>query len=201
MVNAMDDKLRIRESMSALADGQLRGGEFAQALELAESDADARASWQAYHLVGDVLRSSELAHSGLKPDFMARLQQRLQDEQRPQPVALAPVQPTQALRPAANHELFRWKLVAGVASFLAVGAISWNLIGQSAVNAPAPTATLALASTEANRVTVPVANNSVMIRDPHLDALLAAHKEVGASSALQGSTGFLRNATFEVSGR
>ncbi|OYU41868.1 MAG: anti-anti-sigma factor, partial [Burkholderiales bacterium PBB4] len=37
----------------------------------------------------------------------------------------------------------------------------------------------------------------VMIRDPHLAALLAAHKQFGGTSALQMPAGFLRNATFE----
>ena len=37
----------------------------------------------------------------------------------------------------------------------------------------------------------------VMIRDPQIDALLAAHRQFGGTSALQTPTGFLRNATFE----
>jgi sigma-E factor negative regulatory protein RseA len=41
----------------------------------------------------------------------------------------------------------------------------------------------------------------VMIRDPQLDALLAAHRQFGGTSALQMPTGFLRNATFEEGAR
>ena len=41
----------------------------------------------------------------------------------------------------------------------------------------------------------------VMIRDPRLDELLAAHKQFGSTSALQMPAGFLRNATFETPGR
>jgi sigma-E factor negative regulatory protein RseA len=37
----------------------------------------------------------------------------------------------------------------------------------------------------------------VMIRDPQLDALLAAHRQFGGTSALQMPAGFLRRATFE----
>jgi sigma-E factor negative regulatory protein RseA len=40
-----------------------------------------------------------------------------------------------------------------------------------------------------------------MIRDPRLDALLAAHRQFGGTSALQMPSGFLRNATFEESSR
>jgi sigma-E factor negative regulatory protein RseA len=36
-----------------------------------------------------------------------------------------------------------------------------------------------------------------MIRDPQLDALLAAHKQFGGASALQTPAGCLRNATFQ----
>jgi sigma-E factor negative regulatory protein RseA len=37
-----------------------------------------------------------------------------------------------------------------------------------------------------------------MIRDPRLDEMLAAHRQLGGgASALQTPAGFLRNATFE----
>jgi sigma-E factor negative regulatory protein RseA len=41
----------------------------------------------------------------------------------------------------------------------------------------------------------------IMIRDPRLDELLAAHKQFGSTSALQMPAGFLRNATFEAPAR
>jgi sigma-E factor negative regulatory protein RseA len=37
---------------------------------------------------------------------------------------------------------------------------------------------------------------STMLRDPQLDALLAAHRQFGGTSALQMPSGFLRNATY-----
>jgi sigma-E factor negative regulatory protein RseA len=40
-----------------------------------------------------------------------------------------------------------------------------------------------------------------MIRDPRLDELLAAHRQLGGASALQAPAGFLRNATFEAPAR
>jgi len=40
-----------------------------------------------------------------------------------------------------------------------------------------------------------------MLRDAQLDALLAAHRQLGGGSALQMSSGFLRNATFDGGGR
>ena len=52
-------------------------------------------------------------------------------------------------------------------------------------------------------VNQPVTNaqGQVMIRDPRLDELLAAHKQYGSTSALQMPAGFLRNATFEAPAR
>ncbi|MDU7587859.1 MAG: anti-anti-sigma factor, partial [Acidovorax sp.] len=41
----------------------------------------------------------------------------------------------------------------------------------------------------------------VMLRDPRLDELLAAHKQFGSTTALQMPAGFLRNATFEAPAR
>ena len=40
-----------------------------------------------------------------------------------------------------------------------------------------------------------------MIRDPGLDEMLAAHRQLGGASALQTPAGFLRNATFEAPAR
>jgi sigma-E factor negative regulatory protein RseA len=39
--------------------------------------------------------------------------------------------------------------------------------------------------------------SELMIRDPQLDALLAAHRQMGGATALQMPSGFLRNATFD----
>jgi sigma-E factor negative regulatory protein RseA len=40
-----------------------------------------------------------------------------------------------------------------------------------------------------------------MIRNRELDALMAAHRQSGGSSALQNPSGFLRNATFDGAAR
>jgi hypothetical protein len=40
-----------------------------------------------------------------------------------------------------------------------------------------------------------------LIRDPRLDKLLAAHRQLGGATALDTSSGFLRNATFEAPSR
>jgi sigma-E factor negative regulatory protein RseA len=192
MMDRMDDK---REMVSALADGQLAGEAFARGVEIAATDAAARDAWHAYHLIGDVLRSGELARCAPADRFLGRLQQRLRDEQiaiETPAVQLSQVRAQS--RGAANDSAFRWKLVAAAASVAAVSAIAWTVLAvpdkaaapqlASAVGAPV------LASTQ----------RGVMIRDPRLDEFLAAHRQLGGA-ALVAPAGYLRNATFDGSGR
>ena len=189
------EQMQTQELISALADGQLHGEAFARGVELAASDPAARKAWQAYHLIGDVLRSGELAVASSPSAFLERLQPRLQQE----PLA-APAAPEIAVAArrdeAANDGSFRWKMVAGFASVAAVGAMAWSLVG----GLPAKPASAELAKAPAATV-LTAGERGVMIRNPQLDELLAAHRQLGAASALQMSTGFVRNATFEASGR
>lgn len=209
-----------REQISALADGQLHGDAFADAMACAVDD-DGLATWQLYHMVGDVLRSNELARADGSNLLLARLREQMAQEAPVQrPVALAPEPElavvAQAQLPAANASVFRWKMVAGVASLAAVVAIGWSSIGvlqggsassgaqMAAGGAPVLPAAQVSQGTPPPAPLVAVADSEgqqVMIRDPRLDELLAAHKQFGSTSALQMPAGFLRNATFATPGR
>lgn len=206
----MNENLSQREQLSALVDGQLDGEEWAQAMEFA-SEEEGRSSWHLYHLVGDVLRSPELAHHAAdNGEFLQRLQQRLATEplvgrplQESLQTAVVPLAPSLQ---AANSPVFHWKMLAGFASLAVVAVVGWNS-WDSLQSAPAGGAQLAAVSNPAP-VQAPsalaLADNSaaqVMIRDPRLDELLAAHKQFGSTSALQMPAGFLRNATFEAPSR
>lgn len=200
-----------RERVSALMDGQLRSQEFAHAVLAACDDADAQETWDTYHLIGDVLRAGAAAHVHTAPDFAARVQARLQAEGvakvpvaevTSQGPASGVVQPLSSRQQAANTDSFRWKMVAGFASLAAVAAIGWN--SASTVWAPTAAPQLAQAPQSVASPLVAVAvpsmgqgGGAVMLRDPQLDDILAAHKQQGGSSALQMPAGFLRNATFE----
>lgn len=205
-----------REQLSALADGQLHGDEVADALAYA-AQAEGHATWQLYHLVGDVLRSSDLAQPA-NPTFIARLRNELAKEGPVVRPAAAAVQQVDVVAPAmadaANASVFRWKMVAGFASLAAVAAIGWTSLATLQGNgAPGATGGAQLAispesgangpSSGAPVVAVADADGGaqVMIRDPRLDELLAAHKQFGSTSALQMPAGFLRNATFETPSR
>jgi sigma-E factor negative regulatory protein RseA len=185
------DKMDKRELISALADGQLQGETFVLGVQAAAFDASSREAWHAYHVVGEVLRTGR-ATTGSAPDaFLAKLQQRLKDEPGAAPVLVTALPPARVEQRAAND--WRWKLVAGVASVAAVAAVGWNMAGGIGGAAGQPQLAAAPAASPA-----PVqASASAMLRDPRLDQLLAAHRQFGGATALQSSSGFLRNATFE----
>lgn len=191
------NKIQTQELISALADGQLQGEDFARGVEAAASDPVALEAWQTYHLIGDVLRSGKLSVGARPEAFLGRLRVRLQHEQRlSAELPSAPAQPMRMQRQnAANDTSFRWKMVAGFASVAAVGAIGWSVVGM-----PVKPDQGQLASTAPATVLTP-GERGVMIRDARLDEFLAAHRQLGSASVLQMPAGFVRNATFEGSGR
>jgi len=193
-------QMQTQELISALADGQLQGEAFARGVELAATERVARDAWATYHLIGDVLRSGELGVGSEPAAFVRRLQQRLDNER---PLASPPIQDSVATivpprAEASNDTSFRWKIVAGLASVAAVSAVAWSLA--TGVVAKPDAGQLAKAATGQGTV-LTSSERGVMIRDPQLDELLAAHRQLGGASVLPMSAGFVRNATFESTGR
>jgi sigma-E factor negative regulatory protein RseA len=222
MTNVED--LKNRAQVSDLMDGRLRGGAFAQAVDLVNANSEARAAWHANHVIGDVLRFGNAAGDAADAQFVDRFRTRLaQADAKPgEPSGTMARQPKKLSgstatvdfgldrhRPdSANDSNFRWKILAGAASLAAVAAIGWGvwLNGGSAVGAGGQlaqtgAAAVSVAASGGAAVSAAGTEPQVMIRDPHLDALLAAHKQFGGTSALQMPAGFLRNATFESSSR
>ncbi|WP_198971008.1 sigma-E factor negative regulatory protein [Xylophilus sp. ASV27] len=215
------DLLSESEALSALADGALQGEAFARAVERLGRDEAARSQWHAYHVIGDVLRSSELARGAADGGFVDRLQARLAAEPplalaQAEAVELTPAVPPMPAREAANHDAFRWKMVAGFASLAAVAAIGWNSFATLEAAAPPAGATLAQAAPGAAVVAqqdnagvggggqvpsfVMTGNDAapqVMLRNPRLDEFLAAHNQAVGGATLQTAPGFVRNASFE----
>lgn len=194
-----------QEKLSALADGELYDDEWAQTLDFAATE-QGRETWQLYQLVGDVLRSPELArHSHDDGAFLARLRQGLAQETTPvsapivpplqaRTVVPAPIPATFKPATAANDSVFRWKLLAGIASLATVATLAWSTWSNSNTPAGQQWATIAPSA-----VTATAANPAapVMLRDPRLDELVAAHQQFHGPSALQLPANFLRNANFE----
>ena len=216
-MNTQDEIEPRYERVSALMDGCLSGAEFEIAMQNAASE-EVRERWHLYHLIGDTLRSPDLAAGQHDAGFVLRLSERLKTEAMPPTrvesvVAGVPIaQPYDTAKPAANDGVFRWKLVAGLASFAAVAAIGWGMLGsvgmqpadgpQLVLNAvPASGAARAEPRAVAALPAAAEVEAPVMLRDPRLDEFLAAHRQASGVSALGDASGFLRNATFEGSAR
>lgn len=206
--------------MSALVDGELSAAALSGLFAEIETDSQSLGHWHAYHLIGDVLRSSNTVVSSRAPgDFLAEFRERLTAES-----AVVAVQPAvtrvEAVPPvAANDAVFRWKMVAGVASVAAVMAVSWSLIGvapqgaggasgpQLAVVSPAPAGPssvvpiVSVAPAPPSREVAVNTGQGVVIRDARLEELLAEHRQHGGMSALQMPTGFIRGATYDATDR
>lgn len=200
------------EQISALVDGCLQGEACAHALNAVLADERAVQTWHTYQVVGDVLRSSELAPSRSDLAFWEKLERRLaQEPQRPQmqaddSLAALPADAVVAVidtgRPGANAAVFRWKMLAASACMALAGVVGmglWTQTGQpSAAQMAVATPT---AAPEAPQLVTADSSVGTMVRDPRLDELMAAHRQLGGHSALQVPAGFLRNATYEGAAR
>jgi sigma-E factor negative regulatory protein RseA len=217
-----------RERLSALVDGELEGDAVTQACGHWRDDGGARSTWHAYQLIGDVLRSDDLADgSSRDAAFLTSFRLRMKDE----PVVLAP-QPRRSLpfllpatRPTtasvgARRGRWSWGTSSAVAAgfVLVAGAVTLTRNPASDAPASAPLAQLtpdassvapvarpmtASAIVSPSRVDEPQAlvANGTLIRDARLDRYLAAHKQFAGSSALGVPSGFLRNAAAIESAR
>jgi len=197
------------ENLSAMADGEVDSAAAARACAAWRDDAAARLAWQSYHLIGDVLRSEDLA---LKQDasFLAALRARLAEE----PTVLAPDPVAQAQQPSdTSHQTrgrgARWSWMAPsavAAGFVLVagalmvtrqapvqvdGGSATTVAGFERVPARAPGLDNALQAT-------PYTSEARLLRDARLDRYLAAHQQFAGSTALGVPSGFLRNAVAEA---
>lgn len=206
------------ENLSALVDGELESEAGARACGQWRDDAQARATWHAYALIGDVLRSGDLASTAERDcSFLLRLREQLAQE----PVVLAPAElaaPLLAPLPAvaaAGGSRRAWRTpVAVAAGFMVVagalvvtsvpGSLPFGSTPTLAQAGPAPVVAAApglqaVSTTQAEAA--PVRLNGQLIRDARLDEYLSVHKKFGGSSAPGVPSGFLRNAAAEAPAR
>lgn len=206
---------------SALVDGELSGTELDRLMAETGPGAETLEAWHSYQVIGDVLRAAAPAVAAQAPqDFLAGLHARLKAEAPVEPplavppaLSMAPPAVLSHVRaPAANDAVFRWKMVAGLASLAAVMAVSWTVLGSSPSGAGGAGVGAQLALMEAgptatapqvpeNTVVVVNTPQGAVIRDAQLEALMAEHRQHGGMSALQMPAGFLRNATYDATGR
>ncbi len=226
MLNGSEDSARFMQGLSALADGELDPAATLDACAQWHGDAVARASWHAYHLIGDVMRSDDLAtDTAHDASFLKALRVRLAVE----PVVLAPQSvaaradsmQAAAERRAARGSRRSWLGPAAVAAgFLAVASVlvltrgsapleeTSSILAEStargsavlAAALPAPGTASAIAANAPGRAQALVADGK-LLRDVRLERYFAAHSEFGGSSALGVPSGFLRAATSQTPDR
>jgi sigma-E factor negative regulatory protein RseA len=192
-----------RQALSALADGDVAAAD--DALAWWASDPDAREAWHTYHLIGDALRSDDLAvpraHDAA---FLKGVQSRLALE----PRVLAPAPLAASAVPSAR----RWRRPAAVAAgFVMVAGVLVVMrsvspgagAGASPVEiAVAPAARSPVVSKSASAALPGLGDpqfqvvDGNLIRDERLDSYLRAHR--GGSALLPGPVnGRIESATFQ----
>ncbi len=177
-----------RRCLSALADGDADA--VGSACNLWRDDPAARQTWHAYHLIGDVLRSEELARAPAHDAvFLAGLREKLGVE----PVLLAPVAPVQRAR---RHQVWLMPAAAAAGFVVVAGVLVVTRLGSP--GAVAPAAVMAGASgvglTAVNTAGQPAARaqqrEAGFIRDARLDEYLRVHQAArgGVAAASPGGT-------------
>lgn len=215
MNNPGHDQTR-RQQLSALMDGESDAPSLAAACACWREEPSARRDWHDWHLIGDVLRSDDLACDPQRDAaFVAAVRERLAGE----PVVVAPFEqearPSRVPRPAATK---LW--VGGVAAGLALVAGALVLTAESPPATPAlvartpaaapadglPSAADAsgaagstLAATSAQLQVVPAGEQ--LFRDARLDRYLAAHRLFVGTPAPAPYSGFVRPAVAEAAPR
>jgi sigma-E factor negative regulatory protein RseA len=190
-------------ALSALVDGELLPHELDGLLASLEDDGAGHDRWNHYQVIGDVLRGSAPASAARAPQaFLAGIRTQLQADKTQASSESGDLSTgrlsTVNRGTAANDAVFRWKMVAGVASLAAVFAVSWTLLDAvPGLDGQGAGAQLAQAG---KPVVVETAQGPVL-RDPQLEALMAQHRQHGSASALQMPAGFLRNATYDAPAR
>lgn len=197
------------EQLSALADGELDAASVAGACARWRADASAQETWHAYHLIGDVLRSEDLAGEP-RSDHAAvlKLRERLASEPVPLSPGLAAVHRAPAPRRARP-----WATLSAIAAgFAAVAVVLVVLRGQpgdepdraldvARRDAATSTSIAAAAPRAAEPAAQAVLADRKLIRDARLDRYLDAHKHFSGVSALGVPSTFLRGATSDAAQR
>jgi sigma-E factor negative regulatory protein RseA len=199
------------ERLSALVDGELDPDDVARVCADCRADTASQAAWYTYHLIGDVLRSDDLASAPARDRVaLARLRTRLAAE----PVVLAPALRVPGVaQQRASRTPWPWVGLSAVAAgFAAVAAVLVVLRAPApepqslAGAAPRPQAEVVIAVPPgAPRQHEPLPQALIadgkLLRDARLDRYLDAHKHFSGVSALGVPSTFLRGATSDAASR
>jgi sigma-E factor negative regulatory protein RseA len=171
------------DKISALMDGELDAHQTTQQYSRIGRDADARASWDTFHLIGDALRGERIVSGNIA----ARLSERLAGE----PTVLAP-----RARPSKRMTAYA---LSAAASFSAVALVSWVAFNTTSAPQSEPMAP-SLATPVVPTSTVQLAS---VPSEGKMNEYLMAHQEFSPSTAIQGLAPYIRtvSATQTVKGR
>jgi sigma-E factor negative regulatory protein RseA len=193
------------ERLSAFVDGELFGEEHLNKF-ISELDHEDRASWSHYHLIGDALRSDDLAvspaaSSAFLTGFAARFEQ--------EPYVLAP-----AAMPFARRLLsLRRRVVPAFAVAAAAATLTWIVVPQlQGVPGGAGVAQVAslqsrgdsvqrVAMASVPAVTVQPVQDGNIIRDASLDQYLEAHQQFAQQPVMPGSMPLIRTSAMTTQGQ
>ncbi len=197
------------EQLSALADGELGAEEVARACANWRKGASSQATWHTYHLIGDVLRSDDLASS---PRADRMMLDNVRDRLAREPVVFAPaptLQPARADRRQRNP--WPWAALSAVAAGFAGVAGVLVVLGGTSIDSSLPKtgisdaglpATISSAASRSfDQSSQAVLADGRLVRDARLDRYLDAHKHFSGVSALGVPSTFLRGATSDASNR
>ncbi|WP_310038071.1 sigma-E factor negative regulatory protein [Paraburkholderia caribensis] len=192
------------ERLSAFVDGELLDGEHPNTI-LAALGREDRATWSCYHLIGDALRSDDLAVSpATSSAFLNGFAARFESEAH----VLAPVSV-----PATRRLLaLRRRVVPAFAVAAAAATLTWIVMpqlsgvgtGVTQVASVAPHADsvqrVAMASMPAATTADANVSDGNIIRDASLDQYLEAHQQFGLQPVVSGSMPLLRAASLTTQG-
>jgi sigma-E factor negative regulatory protein RseA len=174
---------------------------------VSELDGEDRAAWSSYHLIGDALRSDDLAvGSAASNAFLSGFAARFESE----PHLLAP-----SAQPVTRRLLaLRRRVVPAFAVAAAAATLTWIVVPQLQGVPGGPGATqvasvsshgdalqkVAMASVPSANV-MPVAQDANIIRDASLDQYLEAHQQFAQQPVMPGSMPLIRAAAVSTQGQ
>jgi sigma-E factor negative regulatory protein RseA len=201
------------ERLSAFVDGELFGEEHLNLDTLLSGlNGEDRAAWSTYHLIGDALRSDDLAVStAASTAFMSGFAARFESE----PHVLAPVATsvTPSTAHASRFGALRRRVVPAFAVAAAAATLTWIVVPQlqgvpggpgvaqmASVQRGDAMQRVAMASVPVATVQ-PVAQDANIIRDASLDQYLEAHQQFAQQPVMPGSGPLIRAAAVTTQGQ
>lgn len=210
------------DALSALLDGDTDASQTAQLCRQWRSDPELRRDWHAYHLIGDVLRSGDLATPSARDEqFLQGLRARLAQE----PVVLAPLPKPAEPSPAAKdtgqlvalplergRRLRRWVAPVGIAAGVVVVTSAVLVLrpldpagaGSTLAAAPAITSVTLQPTFGSTPATAPPQDSDTLrldrdtLQQAQLERYLSAHRQFQGSTLLSPSPAYLRSAAYET---